>query len=410
MKNFALFLSSLLLISNPTAFAADNLQEAFEQGTLKGELRGYYFERNFDKSDKRADLAAGTLFYYNTAAVNGLSAGAAFASANDIGSNDSHQVYGLVQGYGTKKHQSFSRLQEYYVQGDWFDTRIKFGAQEINTPFMSGHDIRLLPKTYRGLSVVNNSVENLELSAYYITAFEGWWDDQFTSMISVDGKEVNRDLVAGGAKYQLPVDVANVQLQGWIYHMDDVFDTGFFKVHAAKDVGDYQLFFAPSVLFQKSIGKELGGREFDTYQYGFNTGFKAHGFHITAFYAKTGNDELYVPWGDEKVIIQQINAAGRADETAYALRVAYDFSQIGIKGLNAYIFHAYYDTDRLQYSTQQAKDVNETDLSVQYDFSGALDGFSVRLRYAFIDAEKGENFDDFRVYLRYRFTLGGNRG
>lgn len=408
MKNFALFLSSILLISNPTVFAADNLQQAFEQGTLKGELRGYYFERDFDKSEKRADLAAGALFYYHTAAVNGISASAAFASANDIGDNDRHQVYGLVQGVGGNKHQSFSRLQEYYLQGDWFDTRIKFGAQEINTPFMSGHDIRLLPKTYRGLSVVNNSIENLALSAYYITALEGWWDDRFTSLISVQGKEVNRDLVAGGVKYRLPVDFADIRLQSWLYHMDDVFDTSFFNAQVVKDVGDYQLFFAPSLLFQKSIGKELGGREFDTYQYGFNTGFKAHGFHVAAFYAKTGDDELYVPWGDEKVIIQQINAAGRANETAYALRIAYDFAQIGVKGLNAYLFHAYYDTDRLQYSTQQAKDVSETDFSVQYDFSGALDGFSVRLRYAFIDAEKGENFDDLRVYLRYRFTLGGN--
>ncbi|MEC5341370.1 OprD family outer membrane porin [Brenneria populi] len=407
MKNFALFPAWILFIFTSGAFAANNLNEAFEQGTLKGELRGYYFERDFDDSAKRADLAVGTLFYFNTAAVNGLSAGAAFASANDVGDNDNHQVYGLVQGIGTNKHQSFSRLQEYYIQGDWFDSKIKFGAQEINTPFMSGHDIRFLPKTYRGISVVNSGVENLELSAYYITDMEGWWDDEFTSLVSVNGVKVNRDLIAGGMKYTLPVDFAKTQLQGWIYHMDDVFDTGFFKAHAAKRIGDYELFFAPSALFQQSIGAELGGREFDTYQYGFNTGFKAYGFHVAAFYAKTGDDELYVPWGDEKVIIQQINAAGRANETAYALRVAYDFSQIGIKGLNAYLFHAYYDTDRLQFSTQQAKDINETDLSVQYDFSGALDGFSVRLRYAFIDAEEGENFDDFRVYLRYRFTLGG---
>lgn len=398
-----------MLMTGSAAYAADNLKEAFEQGTLTGELRGFYFERDFQDSDKRADLAAGTLFYYRTAPVKGLSAGISFASASDIGSNDDHQVYGLVQGIGTNKHESFTRLQEYYLQGEWLNTKIKLGAQEINTPFMSGHDIRLLPKTYRGLSVVNNSVENLELSAYYITDLEGWWDDEFTSMISVGGEEVNRDLIAGGVKYNLPVSFAKIQLQGWKYYMNDVFDTNFFKINASKKVGDYTLFFNPSLLFQKSIGKEMGGREFDTNQYGFNTGFAAHGFNVMAFYAKTGDDELYVPWGDEKVIIQQINAAGRADETAYALRVAYDFGQIGIKGLNAYIFHAYYDTDTLQYSTQTAKDINETDLSAQYNFSGALDGFSVRLRYAIIDAEQGENFNDFRVYLKYSFALGSKK-
>ncbi|MBJ7220996.1 MULTISPECIES: OprD family outer membrane porin [unclassified Brenneria] len=407
MKALALLSIVIALVSGSPVFAADNLKQAFEQGTLKGELRTYYFEREFEESDKRADLATGTLFYYHTAAVNGLSAGAAFASANDLGSNDDHSVYGLVKGYGTNKHQSLSRLQEYYIQGEWFDTKMKFGAQEANTPFMNAHDVRLMPKTYRGFSAVNNAIENLELSAYYMTDFAGWWDDRFTSLITVNGEEVNRDLMVGGVKYTLPFDSAQVQLQGWMYHMDDVFDSGFFKVHAAKKVGDYELFFVPSVLFQKSIGDELGGRAFDTYQYGFNTGFKAHGFNVAAFYAKTGDDELYTPWGDERVIIQQVNAAGRADETAYALRVAYDFSQIGIKGLSAYVFHAYYDTNSVQYFSQQAQDVNETDFSVQYDFSGALEGLSARVRYAIIDAEKGENLNDLRFYLRYSFVLGG---
>lgn len=409
MRFFALLISFITLVTGSAAYAADNIKDAFEQGSLKGELRGYYFERDFEDSKDRADLAAGTLFYYRTAAVNGLSAGVAFASASDIGDNDDKMVYGLVKGFGTSKHESFNRLQEYYIQGEWFDTKIKYGAQEINTPFMSGHDIRLLPKTYRGLSVVNNSIKNLELSGYYITDFQGWWDDEFVSMISVSGEEVDRDLVVGGVKYTLPIDAAKIQLQGWKYYMNDVFDTSFLKAYTSKKIGDYDLFFTPSVLFQKSVGKELGGREFDTYQYGFNTGVRAHGFNIAAYYAKTGDDELYVPWGDEKVIIQQINAAGRADEEAYALRVEYDFSKIGIKGLSAYVFHTYYDANELQYSTQKAKDINETDLSAQYNFSGALDGFSVRVRYAMIDAEGGENFNDFRVYLRYNFALNGKK-
>jgi hypothetical protein len=68
------------------------------------------------------------------------------------------------------------------------------------------------------------------------------------------------------------------------------------------------------------------------------------GFNVAAFYAKTGENDLFVPWGDGKVIIQQINASGRAEEDAYSLKLGYDFATIGAKGLSPYVFHGLYDT------------------------------------------------------------------
>ncbi len=396
-----------VLLSSVSASAAEDLKGAFAEGTLKGEIRSFYFARDFDKTTPdRADLALGTLMYYRTAPLFGLTAGLGTATASDIGSDSDKAVYGLLAKDAAGGHDSFARLQEYFIQGNWFDTTLKLGAQEIESPFLNGHDIRLLPKTYRGLTVENKSVENLTFKAYYLTDFMGWTDDDFVRMSSVAKGTDDEALLAGSVKYTFPIKTVALDTEAWDYRMEDVFNSTYFKANVGKKFESFSVNFTPSFLKQDSIGDDLAGK-LDTYQYGFNTGFKVAGFDVTAFYAKTGDNDLFVPWGDGKVLIQQINAAGRADEDAYALRLGYDFAVLGAKGLSAYVFHGLYDSP--DSGSHAASDINETDLSAQYAFAGSLEGLSVRARYAIVDfdSDKADDFNDFRIYLKYTFTFGG---
>jgi hypothetical protein len=204
-----------------------------------------------------------------------------------------------------------------------------------------------------------------------------------------------------GASYNIPVEAVKANVQAWYYSMDDIYNEIFLKARLSKKLGETTVYFSPSYFTQKSQGDELNG-EADTDQYGFNTGFIFRGLNVTGFYAKTGDDGLVLPWGDEKVIIQQILASGRADEKAYAAKIAYDFSQLGLKGLSAYVYHAEYDVP-----SSTGKDQTETDYSIQYAFSGALDGLSLRARYANINVkEGGEDYEDTRFYAVYKFALG----
>lgn len=398
-----------VLLSSVSALAAEDLKGAFSEGTLKGEVRTFYYSRDFDKqTPDRADLALGTLMYYRTAPLFGLTAGLGTATASDIGSDDDKAVYGLLAKDADGGHDSFARLQEYFIQGNWFDTTLKLGAQEIESPFLNGHDIRLLPKTYRGLTVENKSVENLTFKAFYLTDFMGWADNDFVRMASVAKEADDEALLAGSVRYIFPIKVVTLDTEAWDYRMEDVFNSTYFKATLGKKLESVSLSFTPSFLKQDSIGDDLGG-QFDTYQYGFNTGFKVAGFDVTAFYAKTGDNDLFVPWGDGKVLIQQINASGRADEDAYALRLGYDFATIGAKGLSAYVFHALYDTP--DSGAHAASDIDETNFSATYAFGGSLDGLSLRARYAIIDfdSDQADDFDDFRIYLKYTFSFGGKK-
>jgi len=411
MKRYTASLVCLgLLCAGTEAIAADSLADVFTEGTVRGEVRGYYFERDFDgDTNDRADLAAGTLLYYQTGELFGISGGVGYATSNDIGSDDDKDVYGLLATDANGNHDNYARFQEYFLQGNWFDTKIKIGAQEISSPFLNGHDIRMTPKTYRGLTVENNSVENLTLRAFYITDYMGWSDEDFLDMSSVAVTEDADDnpLMAGGLKYIFPVESLKLSSELFHYHMVDYFQSNYVKFGVGKALGDVNLYFNPSFLKQDSDGDEFAG-EFDTTQYGFNTGAKAYGFDLTAFYARTDDDPVFAPWGDGKVIIQQINASGRADEDTYAAKLNYDFTDLGAAGLSAYVFYGYYDVDDV---TDTNVDISETDFSIQYNFSGFLKGFSVRGRYAIIDYDGGtaDDFNDFRIYLKYSFAFGGKK-
>ncbi len=394
-----------ILCTGLSASAAEDLKGAFAEGTLNGEIRTFYFARDFDqKTPDREDLALGTLMYYRTAPLFGLTAGLGTATASDIGSDDDKAVYGLLARDAEGGHDSFARLQEYFIQGNWFDTTLKLGAQQIESPFLNGHDIRLLPKTYRGLTVENKSVENLTLKAFYLTDYMGWTDDDFVKMSSVGKGGDDEALLAGSIRYNFPIKIVSFDTEVWDYRLEDIFNSTYFKGTLGKKFESVSLSITPSYLKQDSIGDDLAG-QFDTYQYGFNTCAKMAGFDITAFYAKTGDNDLFVPWGDGKVLIQQINASGRADEDAYALKLGYDFATIGAKGLSAYVFHGIYDAP--DSGENAASDINETNLSAQYAFAGGLDGLSVRARYAIIDNDddSAEDFNDFRIYLKYTFSF-----
>ncbi|WP_029916152.1 OprD family outer membrane porin [Pelobacter seleniigenes] len=379
-----------------TAMAAENLKEMFAQGSLKGEISLMNFTRDFKNGTKdNQDTALGGAFYYRTDSFKGISLGLAVGTTNGIGDyEDKGTYYGLT---APPDHANVTRLQEYYLQAHYFDTTIKVGAQEVNTPFLNIHPIRMIHRSYRGLSVVNKSVKDLTLMGYYLKDNLGWVDEEFVSFTD--------DVYIAGAAYKLPVEAVNTKVQAWYFTMPDSFNQTYFKVDFSKKMADYVLHAAPTFFTQKSQGDELDG-ELDTYQYGFNAGVSAFGFDLTGFYAKTGDDSIRDPWGYGKIIIQQVVNSGdslsgdRSDEDAYALRLSYDFSKVGVKGLDAYVFYALYDAP--------ASTINETDFSVQYAFSGALEGLSARARYAIVDKDSGqEDLDDIRLYLTYKFAFDG---
>jgi len=408
LKKFLMTITFIAMMTT-AAEAAENLQEMFAQSSVRGDIRVLDFTRDFDTANTRSDMAVGGLFYFNTAALHGVSFGLAFGTVNDIDSDDDDTVYGILAADEDGDHESFNRLQEYYVQGEWFKTKLKYGAQEINTPFLNADDGRLLPRTYKGLSVISNPIDNLTLSAYYLTDSMGWSDDHFITLSQAVANEsggassISEDkaLLIGGASYTLPVSAVKAVTEAWYYTIADIYNMTYLKANISRDFGAVNVYVIPSVLYQKSQGDELNG-ELDTNQSGVRAGVKYAGFDVTGYYAKTGDDSILFPWGHDKVIAQQVLGSSRAEEDAWAAKLAYDFSSVGVDGLSAYVWYAKYDVP-----SSKGNDMDETDYNIQYAFSGVLKGLGVRFRYADINVDGGDSYNDVRYYLTYKFAFQG---
>ncbi len=380
-----------------TATAADNLKEMFSQGVVKGKISLLSYTRDFKNgtTDNRDTVLGGTL-YYKTDSFKGISLGTAFGTTNDAVNEDDYNTY---YGLTVPQHDNVTRLQEYYIQGDYCDTTVKVGAQEVHTPFLHIHPVRMINRTFRGVSLVNKSFRNLSLMGYYLTDEMDWVDEDF--------QPFNDDVYIAGVKYALPGDAVKSSVQAWYFTMADNLYQAWFNATFSRKVNDIEFHASPTYFFQQSHGDEQAGA-IDTYQYGLNAGVRAYGFDLTAFYAKTGDQSIYDPWGYGKILIQQIVNSGdsfngdREDEDAYAVKLAYDFGAVGAKGLSAYVFHGIYDA--------ATGTVNETDYNLQYAFSDAL---SVRLRLAQVNTDSSstgwQDLNDYRLYVTYRFGVGGKK-
>lgn len=410
------YLSIIILAAlSGQAVADTTINNMFSEGSMDVKLRLYDFSRDFDgNSTDKHDTAIGGLFYYKTAVVNGISFGTTYASMNKVWVDDTKAIYSLLARDSDGNHASINRMQEYYMQGDWFDTRFRIGAQEVISPFMSPHDARGVPRTTRGFTAINNSIDNLALSAFYITDSMGWDDNSFLTAseavkaellrggrISADTEVADNPVYVLGANYKLPTKSIKASASLWNYRMDDVLNFTYTSLELSTQIGNTNVYFNPSYLSQKSIGSETAGA-FDTDQYGFDLGAKFSGADLTLSYGKTGDDEIMAPWGDGKVVPMQANQAGnQANETVKAVKLSYDFSKLGVDGLTAYVYRGRFDA-----SDHLGDTIDETDFAVNYKLDKWLKGFSVRARHAIVDKENGMDYNDTRLYLRYNFTIG----
>lgn len=396
-------------------FAAEPIANLFNDASFKGQFQLFDFQRNFDgESTDRRDTSLGGLFYLRSGEANGVSFGGSFASANPIWNTDDG-LYGLVGGGrpgSVVERTTVNRLQEYFVSGNWYNTKITAGAQELRTPMMNPFPLRAIPFTYRGASVKNTSIDNLAISALYITDYMGWTEENFKSVADGIQGELARSgvivdvednpILALGFDYTLPFEAVKTKTSLWYYTMEDVYNQTYFKLDMSGDLGTTNWYFKPSYLKQDSTGKlNQTEAQFDTYQAGFHLGMKWSGFDATVKYVKTGDGNIIAPFGDNKVIIQQIIQSTRANEDAYGAQLAYRFAPSStLNGVSAYLNWASYQVDG-----DSSKDIDETDISVRYNLSEYVEGLSLRARHAIVNYATGDDLTDTRLYVYYKFAL-----
>ncbi len=412
MKVAAMVLISLVSLTTVAVATAeqlseyDNLARIFTEGKLNGNIRSLLFSRAFDgATEDRSTLAIGGNLRLETAPLYGISGGAGFKTGAG-GNLNNEEVYRGVLALGDSPFDAdnYAALDEYYLRYNNLDTNLILGAQQLETPWLKAHDIRLTPKKYRGFAIINSSIEKVEFHGYYIDKWLNWTSEDWESITSgITGNlDENEGALVGGVVWQLS-DM--FKIQGWDYYFNEVLNTFYVQAGYDQKIGEeYSLSASLKYFNQTDVGEALAGN-IDTFSAGGNIGLAAYGAKLSAYYGLNGDDVLRVPFGGDWIVSMQVNNHERAEEDVWALQLKYNFERLGVKGLSTDVFYGRFNTP--DGSANRSPDLDEIDFNLQYDLGGWFKGCSVRLRYAFINQDEdiagGEDYSDGRIYLQYKF-------
>ena len=149
-----------------SSFAADTLADAFKNGSVKGEIKAYYF--NNDNDTSREDIfTTGLMLNYKTATLYGFGANFTFqGSSSPFSDNDGEARYqGSMYGPGAV-------LSEAYLSYTLGKTTAMVGRMFLDTPLVSGSGSRIVKEAFEGAAIINTDLPDTTLIAGYVQKFQ----------------------------------------------------------------------------------------------------------------------------------------------------------------------------------------------------------------------------------------------
>jgi len=127
---------------------------------------------------------------YESASYYNMKFGLAYYGSQRLGG-----FFSKAEGAGTsilgRQGQNLGFLGEAYIQGDFADTMLKVGRQQLKTPLIQNHDLRILPSVYEAAILRNKSLSNTTIEAGYVWAYTGFTskDNDFLDQNAKWGKD-----------------------------------------------------------------------------------------------------------------------------------------------------------------------------------------------------------------------------
>ena len=168
MKKITLGLLACVLVS--TAINANDLQKAFKETKMIGELKAQYFNKQFVVDGKNDTIAVvGGNIDLNTGSYYGFAMGLTFQT--------SHRVHKSIKGFSNDyintMDVSGSVLSQSYLSYNLTDTIFKIGRQYITTPLLAGSGSRMIKQSFEGITLENKSLPKTTITVAYVNKFQG---------------------------------------------------------------------------------------------------------------------------------------------------------------------------------------------------------------------------------------------
>ena len=386
----------------------------FRDTKLDINLRTYYFYRdNYPNSNPQINEAwaiGGALSYKSGWFLNHFGIGAVGYLSEPLYGPDDRDGTDLLKtgqrGYAVLG-QLYGRVK--LIEGNY----LNLYRYEYNTPYINKYDGRMSPKTFEGYTLTGSSggkdgAPGFRYGGGYITKIKERNSEDFVWMSRDAGAPVDRGVSLGGVLFSL----GRFSAGAIEYYCEDVINIGYAEAKYTWPVTQkLGLLFAAQFTDQRSVGDDLlKGFAFSVNQVGVKTEMSYSGALFSlAFTTASSGADLQSPWssypGYTSVQVKDFN---RANEKAFLVKAAYDFTPLGLEGVTAYALFVH-GWDRINPSTGQGvANENELNLDLQWKpKSGFFKDFWPRVRYGVVHQYEGaENYiHDFRIIINYDFSL-----
>ena len=419
----------------PAAHAADDSNaEGFVEGSsLNLNARNYYMNRNrLQQTDDNIEWGQGFLGLFESGYTQGTVGFGVDAHAmlglklDGGGGTDNSSILPVSDGNG-KAPGSFSTAGG-TLKMRAFDTELKAGDLFLTNPVIAGGETRMLPQTFRGVSLTNHSFDGWMFEGGQASFTKPYNQSGHTRIGTsygslADGDESRHLNWAGVAWSGLPGLTSSL----YASELKDIWNQYYYDLDYTYALND-RVSLNPGLHAyhtQDTGNALLGNIDNNTYSLHFTVGVGNHS--VTAAYQRVnGNTPFdYISQGDSVYLdnSQQYSDFNGPNERSWKLKYAYDFVGLGLPGLTSAVSYSRgeldltkVDPDSPGYASWYSADGKnarhwERDIDLKYVVQGGkAKNLALRLQWATNRGGNGygaldQDTDEYRVIVDYPLNV-----
>ena len=396
-----------------------------EEGFIEGasatlQARNYYFSRDYsdivgaNQQSKAEEWAQGFILNLKSGYTQGT-VGFGVDVLGQLGikldSGGGRINTGLLPaGDDGKAPDNYGRLGA-AVKTRLSQTELKIGELTPNLPVLTFSDIRLLPPTYQGASIVSREIDGLTLQGGQLRsgsllneAGDGKMRAKLGHVPQLGGDAATDRFNYVGADYAFNDQRTSAGV--WYAQLKDIYNQRFYSLKHSEPLGDWVLGATLGFYDSQEDGDHLLGDIDNRAAYSLlSARHGGHTFYL-GYQAMFGDDAFprvfnnITPLGNE---VPTYEFAG-ADERSWQVRHDYNFAAVGIPGLVTTL--RYIRGDNVDTGLGFEGKEWERDLDIGYTVqSGALKNLGVRVRNVTARSNYRTDIDENRLILSYTWTL-----
>lgn len=429
-----LFIAIAATVAPATHAADDSNAEGFVEGSsLNLNARNYYMNRNrLQQTDDNIEWGQGFLGLFESGYTQGTVGFGVDAHAmlglklDGGGGTDNSSILPVSDGNG-KAPGSFSTAGV-TLKVRAFDTELKAGDLFLTNPVIAGGETRMLPQTFRGVSLTNHSFDGWMIEGGQASFTKPYNQSGHTRIGTsygslADGDESRHLNWAGVAWSGLPGLTSSL----YASELKDIWNQYYYDLDYTYALNDLvSLNPGLHAYHTQDTGNALlGNIDNNTYSLHFTVGVGNHS--VTAAYQRVNGDTPfdYISQGDSVYLdnSQQYSDFNGPNERSWKLKYAYDFVGLGLPGLTSAVSYSRgeldltkVDPDSPGYASWYSADGKnakhwERDIDLKYVVQGGkAKNLALRLQWATNRGGNGygaldQDTDEYRVIVDYPINV-----